>query len=83
MIVYGAPRLARPGLYDRGDGYLLERSRRLIPRRAVVAAPRGSAVSAASILVALDMDVPGFLADQAAEELLTGEPTAMAMPAGA
>ncbi len=69
MLSCGAPVLKRPRLHDRGD-YLLEESRRIIPGGAVRSPRRGSAVSAASILLALDLDVPPFIAEQAAEELL-------------
>lgn len=71
MLSYGAPVLKRPHLHDRGD-YLLEESRRVIPGRAVREPRQGSAVSTASILVALDMEVPGWMAQRAAEELTTG-----------
>ncbi len=69
MHAYGSPQLKRPRLHDRGD-YLLVESRRIVPGRAVRHPRRGSAVSAASILVALELDLPPFIAEQAAEELL-------------
>lgn len=74
MLAYGAPVLKRPRLHDRGD-YLLVESRRIIPGSAVRNPPRRSAVSAASILVALNMAIPPWMAEQCAAELTTGEVT--------
>lgn len=74
MIVYGAPILKRPRLHDRGD-YLLVESRRIIPGHAVRNPPRRSAVSACLLINALGLEIPQWMAEQAAEELLTGEAT--------
>lgn len=72
MHCYGAPTLKRPRLHDRGD-YLLAESRRMIPGRAVREPRRGSAVSSAAILLAIGMEIPGWMAEQAAEELTAPE----------
>ena len=69
MISYGAPVLRRSHQYDRGD-YLLTESRRIVPGPAVRNPARGSATSAAATLVALGMEVPVFVAEAAASELL-------------
>ncbi len=67
--MYGAPVLQQSTVYQRGD-YLLTESRRIVPGNAVRRPARGSAVSTASILVASNLEVPPFIADQAAAELL-------------
>ncbi len=68
-MTYGAPTLRRSRMYDHGD-YLLTESRRFVPGGAVRCPARGSATSAAAILVALGMDVPSFVAEAARVELL-------------
>ena len=72
MISYGAPLLKRPRLHDRGD-YLLVESRRLIPGNAVRHPGRGSAVQVAARLVGCGVELPPFVRDLAACELLSGE----------
>ena len=73
MISYGAPILSRPCLHQRGDGFLLLDSRRCISRAAVCSPRRGSAVQVAARLVARDVELPPFVRDLAACELLSGE----------
>lgn len=73
MISYGAPVLSRPCLHQRGDAFLLLDSRRFVSRAAVCSPRRGSAVQVAARLVARDVELPPWLADTAACELLSGE----------
>ena len=73
MPNYGAPVLSRPCLHQRGDAYLLVDSRRCVSRAAVCSPPRGSAVQVAARLVARDVELPPFVRDLAACELLSGE----------
>lgn len=72
-ISYGAPVLSRPCLHQRGDAYILVDSRRYISRAAVCCPRRGSAVQVAARLLARDMELPPFVRDLAACELLSGE----------
>lgn len=73
MTASGVPVLQRPAFHQRGDAYLLLDSRRCISRAAVCCPPRGSAVQVAALLVGCGVDLPAWLADTAACELLSGE----------
>jgi hypothetical protein len=69
MRTYGAPVLKRPRTYDRGD-YQLTISRRIIPGNAVRNPRRGSAVAAVATLMMSGLEIPEWMRQEAAAELL-------------